>query len=531
MALLSTYPVIHPNKKLKAFGSGVGIEDPYLNHSHRHILEAFTESMILKRLSPGTRIIYLQGFKRFLSYHSDSDINKLCYGELLIFVKEQALIMHPTKLKQTISAIKYYYERTRGRDKMFFPLAKDKRTSLFTLYLPFYDLKELLNGIDSPGDKLLLFLVYHANLKLRDICRLPKEVYGIFEHQFRLPGNDEQAKQYFQELVSECNKQYRLNTYLIENKGQAHSLSTLKRKVFRILSHYRLADIYRKQYEQILKRTDFSVRTRAMYLNAFMKLLKHFNYKHPVFINDGDIRAYIALHRKNSSAHLNTMISSFKFFFDKVHKLPVSPQILVRPRNDLHVSDYFSESEIAAMLGTTDNLKYKLLIELSYKNSLRQQEIQNLRLVDIDLKRNRLFLKATEGKRDRYFLFSQHLHDLLKTYLIVHKPKSYLFEGHKPGMKCSITIMSAILKNMAKAAGIQRREHKQMPRHSFATQSPEGHKDIVYRQELPLPRYESIKTIDRCTHSSGGTLLNLKSPSGRPGVKTSFKANRNHSPP
>ncbi|WP_162198196.1 tyrosine-type recombinase/integrase [Geofilum rubicundum] len=529
---MSTYPVIHPNKERVAIGIGAGIKDHDLDFSHqRPIFEAFTESMILKRLSPVTRKIYLQGFKRFLSHHTGSDINKLCYGELLIFVKEQALLMHPTKLKQTISAIKFYYERTRGGDKMFFPLAKDKRASLFTLYLPFYDLKELLNGIDSPGDKLLLFLVYHANFKLRDICRLPKEVDGIFEHQFRLPGNDERAKQYFQELVSECNNQYRLNTYLIENKGQAHSLSTLKRKVFRVLSHYRLADIYRKQYQQILKRTDYSVRTRAMYLNAFMKFLKHFNYKHPVFITDGDIRTYIALHRKNSSAHLNTMISSFKFFFDKVHKLPVSPQILVRPRNDLHVSEYFSESEMAAMLGTTDYLKHKLLLELRCISSLRQQEIQNLRLVDIDFKRNRLFLKATEGKRNRYSLFSQHLNDLLRTYLAVHKPKTFLFEGHRPGMKCSITNMSAIFKNMAKAAGIQRRGHKQMLRHSFTTQSPEGNKDIVYRQEMPLPGYESIKASERYTHFSGGALLNMKSPSGRPGVQTSFKANRNHSPP
>ncbi|WP_162198179.1 phage integrase N-terminal SAM-like domain-containing protein [Geofilum rubicundum] len=505
--------------------------DLYHTEYHQALLKAFTKSMGMKGLSRATQNIYLKAFKGFLSHHFDSDINTLRYRELLRYVKAQGMIMHPTRLKQTVSAIKFYYERTLGREKMFFALAKNKEASLFTLYLPFYDLEKRVHGIDSPGDKLLLFLVYHANFKLSDICRLRKEAKDMFEHHFRMPGNDERAIQYFRRLVTECNKQYRQTTYLFENNGHAYNTSTLKSKLFRILGRYRMEDIYRIQYQQILKGTDFPLRTRAMYLSAFMKFLKHFNYKHPVFVTDGDIRAYIALHRKKSSAHQNTMISSFKFFFHKVHKLPVSPQTLVRPRNDRHVSDYFSESEIAAMLGTTDNLKHKLLLELGCISNLRQQEIQNLRLVDIDFKRNQLYLKASEGKRSRYSLFSQHLHDLLRTYLIVHKPKIYLFEGQRPGMKCSTTSISAILKKMAKAAGIQGKVPMQMLHQSFATHSPEVNKDIVYRQELPIPGYESIKTTDRHNHFSGGALLNLKNPPGRSGVQISIKANRNHGPP
>jgi hypothetical protein len=315
--------------------------------------------MILKGLSQATRKIYLEGFKIFLSHHADSDINTLRYRELLHYVKAQAVIMHPTKLKQTISAIKFYYEHTLGRDKMFFALEKNRKASLSTLYLPFYDLKELIDGIDSPGDKLLLYLVYHANFRLSDICRLPKEAKGIFEHHFHMPGNHRQSIQYFQNLVAECNRQYNQTTYLFENKGHAYHTSTLKNKLFRILGHYSLVDIYRKQYQQILKHTDFSLRTRAMYLNAFMELLKHFNYKHPSFISDEDIRSYRTLHAKKSAAHQNTMISSFKFFFDKVHKRPDSHQTLVRPCKAMHLPAFSSQSQNAAMQGnaTTPGLR------------------------------------------------------------------------------------------------------------------------------------------------------------------------------
>jgi site-specific recombinase XerD len=210
--------------------------DSTLPHIFDPFLKAYTESMILKRLSPRTCDIYLESFKRFLSQHAGSDINALSYRDLLNYLKVQAVQLHPTTLKQTIAALKFYYERTLGRDKMFFALAKHRKVKLSILHLPFCDLKELIVGIDSPGDKLLLFLVYHANIKLSDICTLPKDAAQVFNGQHHMPGNNEEAINYFKALVEECHKQYHLNTFLIENNGQAHSVATLKCKLYKILA-------------------------------------------------------------------------------------------------------------------------------------------------------------------------------------------------------------------------------------------------------------------------------------------------------
>lgn len=500
-----------------------------LPQSLQPFLKAYSESLTLKRMSPRTCDIYTECFKRFLSHHLSADINALSYHELLYYLKAQAAKMHPTALKQTIAAIKFYYERTLGRDKMFFALAERKKVALSILHLPFIDMKVLINGIESPGDKLLLFLVYHANINLSQICTLPKEAYNIFEHQFCMPGRNVAAIEYFQALVTECHKQYHLNTYLIENNGQAHTLTTLKGKIYRVLAHYRMEEIYRKQYEQVLKHTDFSLKTQAMYLGAFMKFLKYFNYKHPAFISDEDIRDYMILHREKSAAHQDNMVSSFKFFFEKIHNHTLSQKHVVRPRRGFHLPDYFNQSEIAAMLGTTDNLKHKLLIALGYTAGMRRQEIQNLRLTDIDLTRNRIFIKDAKGNRDRYSLFSRHLHNLLTKYLNEHKPKIYLFESRQPGIKYSTTSMSAILKNMAKAAGIQRKVHMHMLRHSFATHLLEDGKDIRYVQELL--GHKSIKTTERYTHIVSDALLNVASPFDRMVAQTGFTTNKNHDPP
>jgi site-specific recombinase XerD len=497
--------------------------------SFQPILKAYSETLILKRMSPRTCDIYLESFKRFLSHHLNSDINALSYRDLLDYLKVQAAQLHPTALKQTIASIKFYYERTLGRDKMFFALAENRKVTLSILHLAFDELKKLINGIDSPGDKLLLFLVYHANIKLSEICKLPKDAHDIFENQFHMLGTDVDAVDYFKALVEECHKQYHLSSHLIENQNKPHSTITLKGKLYRILAHYRMEEIYRKQYQQILKRTDFSLRTRAMYLGAFMKFLQYFNYKHPAFISDEDIRDYMILHREKSAAHQDNMVSRFKFFFEKIHNHTLSPKHVVRPRKGFHLPDYFNQSEIAAMLGTTDNSKHKLLIALGYTAGMRRQEIQNLRLVDIDLNRNLIFIKDAKGNRDRYSLFSMHLHALLKDYLATHKPKIYVFEGRQPGTKYSTTSMSATLKNMAKAAGIQRKVHMHMLRHSFATHLLEDGKDIRYVQELL--GHKSIKTTERYTHIVSDALLNVASPFDRMVAQTGFIANRNHSPP
>jgi hypothetical protein len=233
MALINTYPVVQHAKKPMAFWRADGIKGLYseVPQKFHSILQAYTASMILRRLLPGTRDIYLKSFKKFLTHRPQSDINALNHRMLLNYFKAQSVKISPAALKQNMAAIKSYYEHTLGRQKMNFALARGKRVSLFTLYLPFYDLK---SSLIPPNDKLLLFLVYYVNLRLSKICKLPKNSHDIFQHQLRLFRYDKQAIQYFQGLVSECNEQYHQNSYLIENNDKAHSLSTLKRKTFRI---------------------------------------------------------------------------------------------------------------------------------------------------------------------------------------------------------------------------------------------------------------------------------------------------------
>lgn len=484
------------------------------------IFNTYEETLTLRRMSESTKTIYRGFFKKFLSDNGKKDIENLGYHELYEYIKDKSEQLNETSMRQLIAAIKFYYERALGRDKMFFYFAEDKEIKKKNLYLPFNEIKSILEGIESPGDRLLLFLVYHANLALKEILSLPANSENIFEGKHRLPGNDEEAIIYYQRLVKKVKDAYPQSEYLVSNNGKEHTLDTLKVKLYRILGYYRLEDIYRKQYELILQNSNYSKKTHQMYLGAFMRFLKYFNYKHPAFISNEEIRDYLILHREKSASHQDVLINAFKFFFEKVHNKALSKKDTIRPRKGFYLPDYFKLEEISAMLDTTQNIKHKLVIAVGYTAGLRRQEIQNLRLSDIDLSNNRIFIKSAKGKKDRYALFSKHLHNLYKKYLTEYKPKVFVFEGDKSGKQYSTTSMSNVLKNMAKSAGIQRNVHLHMLRHSFATHLLEDGKDIRYVQELL--GHKSIKTTERYTHIVSDALNTVASPFDRMVSETGF---------
>lgn len=82
--------------------------------------------------------------------------------------------------------------------------------------------------------------------------------------------------------------------------------------------------------------------------------------------------------------------------------------------------------------------------------------------------------------------------------------------GSKPGTPYSYTSMSNVLQRAARSAGIQRRVHLHMLRHSFATHLLEDGHDIRYVQEFS--GHANIKTTQRYTHIVNDATKFVKSP-------------------
>jgi len=473
------------------------------------VLKDYVNTMSLKRLRPATQSTYYKFFRAFVLENTHSNIAEFPYHKIYSYIKQKAEDLNYTQKKQLIAAIKFYYEKTLGHSKMYFNLGKEHNIKPQVTFVSFHEFTEITRHIKLPSDKLLLFLAYHLNLSPVQISKLKPDSKTKVIEAF-INSNHTSIIDYFSELYDSHLSAHPNQSYLLENKGRQYKPKELREKVYRITSYYRLHEIYNKQCRSILDKTDYSSQTKASYLSIFMRFLEHFDYKHPVYIKDEEIRNYLVLQRAKSASHQNIVINTLKFFFEHVYKKKIEDRYVLRPRKAHYLPDYFSKEEMSAIIGQLDNIKHRLLIIIGYSAGLRRSEIGNLRPNDIDLQNNLVFVRDAKGRKDRYSVLPTGLKNLLEKYLEKERPKVYLFEGLKPGQKYSYTSMRNVLESAARSAGIQRRVHLHMLRHSFATHLLEDGHDIRYVQEFL--GHTNIKTTQRYTHIVNDATRFVKSP-------------------
>jgi len=119
-------------------------------------------------------------------------------------------------------------------------------------------------------------------------------------------------------------------------------------------------------------------------------------------------------------------------------------------------------------------------------------------------------MRQGKGKKDRYTLLPIAILDRLRRYLKATQAKELVFEGQFGGKYSSGSIQQFTRKYAAAIAGIKKRLHPHMLRHSFATHLLEGGTDLRFIQQLL--GHKSTKTTENYTHVSRRHLGQITSP-------------------
>ena len=145
-----------------------------------------------------------------------------------------------------------------------------------------------------------------------------------------------------------------------------------------------------------------------------------------------------------------------------------------------------------------------------YSAGLRVSELTKLKLVNIDSNRMQIHIENAKGKKDRYVNLSPVLLDVLREYVKLYRPGTYLFES---GLTCRaypVRTVQQIFSNAKNLAGIRKQVGIHSLRHSFATHLLDKGTDIRYIKEL-LGHF-NIRTTERYLHVSRQQLVNIISP-------------------
>jgi len=118
----------------------------------------------------------------------------------------------------------------------------------------------------------------------------------------------------------------------------------------------------------------------------------------------------------------------------------------------------------------TSNRSHMVMLKLILFTGIRNEELVNLTLKDVDLDSMRIRIDHGKGDKDRYVLFPPYFRDELTQYISIQKEKGavYLFESNRR-TKFTTRWIRKIVKKYARKAEINKRIHPHLFRHQILT--------------------------------------------------------------
>ncbi|HBS86633.1 MAG: integrase [Bacteroidetes bacterium GWF2_38_335] len=268
-----------------------------------------------------------------------------------------------------------------------------------------------------------------------------------------------------------------------------------------------------KEFESWLNYRRYSKHTVKIYLDSIRVFFRFCNSKPIEEISNEDIVNFVngyILANDYSSSYQNQLVNSIKHFFIDIRKSRINIEDIERPIREQKLPNVLSRKEVKQILDSTINIKHHAALSLIYGCGLRRSEVLNLKLKDVASDRHLLIVRCAKGKKDRVIPISDKTIEMLRNYYKKYRPKVWLFEGQKVGMKYSEESLAAVLKAAVIKAGIEKPVSLHWLRHSFATHLLETGTDMRYIQELL--GHKSSKTTEIYTHVTEQSLQNIRSP-------------------
>jgi len=138
--------------------------------------------------------------------------------------------------------------------------------------------------------------------------------------------------------------------------------------------------------------------------------------------------------------------------------------------------------EVARLIDSARNLFERTMLMVLYSTGMRNAEMRNLQVKDVDSKSMLIHIQHGKGGRDRYVPLSPKLLETLREYWRWMKPKTWLFPGTIHNWRADKPITPKVVwdacKFAAKQAGIEKRVYAHLMRHSYATHLLEAGADL-----------------------------------------------------
>jgi site-specific recombinase XerD len=195
-----------------------------------------------------------------------------------------------------------------------------------------------------------------------------------------------------------------------------------------------------------------------------------------------DVRSfqlYLIETKKVAYSSFNQAVCALRFLYTHTIRVPWPVTMVPFGKRPKTLPTVLSRQEVDELLQCTENLKHRTFLMTLYAAGLRLSEAANLKISDIDSHRMQLRVACGKGRKERLVPLSPRLLQELRTYWIKYRPSQYLFPGKTPDRPYADTSIQKAIKQSARKAGIKKRVHPHVLRHSFATGLLEAGVDLL----------------------------------------------------
>ena len=240
----------------------------------------------------------------------------------------------------------------------------------------------------------------------------------------------------------------------------------------------------RKIMLEELQRRNYAATTITYYLKAVEAFAKHFG-KPPDQLNREHLReyqAYLLRERKLEPRTVKLHTSALRFFFVKTLKRRYLLDDIPFPKAPRQLPVILTVEEVGRLINAARNLLDRTLLMVLYSTGMRNFELRQLQVKDIDSQSMLIHIQRGKGGRDRYVPLSPKLLETLREYWRWMKPKTWLFPGTVHNWRADKPITPKVVWDAgqfaAQRAGIEKRVYAHLLRHSYATHLLEEGADL-----------------------------------------------------
>src|SRR3990167_980664 len=199
-----------------------------------------------------------------------------------------------------------------------------------------------------------------------------------------------------------------------------------------------------------------------------------------------------------SYSHIKNSITIIKRYMEFIGR----PIEIEQPRRPLELpaKEILTEGEIARILVETKNSREKAMTAILAYCGLRNKELCDLKVKNVDFENNIIKILGGKFKKDRIVPLSKECFRAILDYLKDYKrdEKDYLFTTLVRNNQYNGWALRKIIKKVAKKAKIKKRVYPHLFRHSLITHLLERGANVIAVQQLA--GHANLKTTMLYTH-------------------------------